>query len=148
MAAEARGAALQQDAARAGTPRIHDPAGDFVARFADFWAPPVDLTVLESLLHPEVRLVAPGMPPTVGRAAGIEAFRNVFALVPDFHIDVERWRGDGDVVFIETTMRGTLNGHALVIPAVDRITLRDGMVVERVAYFDPAPMVAAMSGPA
>jgi limonene-1,2-epoxide hydrolase len=125
--------------------RVQDPAADFVARFADFWRPPVDLRVLETLLHPESRLVAPGMPVTVGRDAGIEAFRSVFMLVPDFHIDVVRWRGDGDVIFIETIMRGTMNGHALEIPAVDRITLRDHMVLERVAYFDAAPMQAAMT---
>jgi steroid delta-isomerase-like uncharacterized protein len=127
------------------TPRVQDPAADFVARFADFWRPPVDLRVLETLLHPESRLIAPGMPVTVGRAAGIEAFRSVFMLVPDFHIDVVRWRGDGDIVFIETIMRGTMNGHTLEIPAVDRITLRDGMVLERVAYFDAAPMQVAMT---
>jgi len=131
--------------AAGATPRVHDAAADFVARFADFWHPPVDLRVLETLLHPESRLIAPGMPVTVGREAGIEAFRSVFVLVPDFHIDVVRWRGDGDVVFIETVMRGTMNGHALEIPAVDRITLRDGMVLERVAYFDAAPMQAAMT---
>jgi len=129
-------------AATGTTPGAHDPAADFVARFADFWRPPVDLRVLESLLHPESRLVAPGMPETVGRTAGIEAFRTVFMLVPDLHIDVVRWCGDGDVVFIETIMRGTMNGHALAIPAVDRITLRDGMVLERVAYFDAAAMTA------
>ncbi len=128
--------------------RTHDPAADFVARFADFWRPPVDLRVLETMLHPETRLVAPGMPTTIGRAAGIEAFRSVFALVPDFHIDVERWCGDGDVVFIETTMHGTVNGHPLMIPGVDRITLRDGMVLERIAYFDPASMTAALTTPA
>jgi len=133
-------------ASHAGTPpRVCDPAADFVARFADFWRPPVDLRVLETLLHPESRLIAPGMPTTVGREAGIEAFRNVFAMVPDLHIDVVRWRGDGDVVFIETVMRGTMNGHALEIPAVDRITMRDGMVLERVAYFDAGAMQAAMT---
>ncbi|HEY2385788.1 MAG TPA: nuclear transport factor 2 family protein [Candidatus Binatia bacterium] len=133
-------------AAAAAPPGVRDPAADFVARFADFWRPPVDLRVLETLLHPDSRLVAPGMPTTVGRAAGIEAFRSVFMLVPDLHIDVVRWRGGGDVVFIETIMRGTMNGHTLEIPAVDRITIRDGMVLERIAYFDAASMQAAMAG--
>ncbi len=129
-------------------PRVDATAADFVARFADFWRPPVDLAKLDSLLHPDVRLVAPGMEPTVGRAAGMAAFRNVFAMTPDLHLDVERWRGDADVVFIEVTLRGTLNGRVLAIPGVDRILLRDGMVLERVAYFDPSPMLAALSAPA
>ena len=134
--------------AAASAPRIHDTAADFVARFTDFWRPPVDLDALESLLHPEVRLVAPGMEPTHGRAAGIAAFRGVFLLAPDLHLDVQRWSGSGDVVFIEVTLRGTVNGRSLAIPGVDRVLLRDGMVIERIAYFDPSPLLAAASAPA
>jgi hypothetical protein len=125
-----------------------DTAADFVARFTDFWRPPVDLDRLESLLHPEVRLVAPGMEPTLGRAAGIAAFRNVFLLAPDLHIDVERWSGSGDVVFIEVTLRGTVNGRSLAIPGVDRVLLHDGLAIERIAYFDPSPLLAAAGTPA
>lgn len=125
-----------------------DDRADFVARFIRFWRPPVDLDDLASLLHPDVRLIAPGMPPTTGRDAGIAAFRQVFAMVPDLHIDVERWSATGDAVFIECTMRGTLAGHRLEIPSVDRILVRDGVVLERVAYFDPSPMLAAASAAA
>jgi hypothetical protein len=85
------------------------------------------------------------MPETVGREPGVEAFRQLFVMVPDFHIDVERWSATGDAVFLEVTMRGTVNGHPVVIPSVDRLLLRDGLVVERIAFFDPAPMVAAMN---
>jgi len=43
-------------------------AAHFVERFADGWAGPHPERLLD-LLHPDVRLVQPIFPPTVGRAA-------------------------------------------------------------------------------
>ncbi len=140
---------VQGASSAAGSPYAGGIApAEFVARFTAAWQQPVDVANLGALLHPDVRLIAPGMPETVGRGPGVEAFRQVFVIVPDFHIDVERWSVSGDAVFLEVTMRGTINGHAVVIPSVDRILLRDGLVVERVAFFDPTPMVTAMNAAA
>jgi limonene-1,2-epoxide hydrolase len=125
--------------------RGHDVAAAFVERFTRFWRPPVDLDEAVTLLHEDVRLIAPGMPPTVGREAGIAEFRQVLTRVPDFHVDLGRWSATADVVFLEVTLRGTVGGRSIAIPCVDRVLLRDGKVIERVAYFDPSP-IAAMAG--
>jgi hypothetical protein len=47
-------------------------------------------------------------------------------------------------VLIEHTLAGTLGGKALSWDLTDRMTLRDGRVVERIAYFDPLPLLLAV----
>ena len=54
-----------------------------------------------------------------------------------------------DGVLIELALRGTLGGRAVMWTAVDRIILRNGMIVERRSYFDPLPLFGArLSRPA
>jgi limonene-1,2-epoxide hydrolase len=121
------------------------PVADFVARFESFWKPPVDPDRVGEVLADDARLVTPGMPPTQGLEEAREGFRRLLSLWPDFHITVNRWSARDDIVFIEIRMHVTIGGTLLEIPAVDRFTLRDGKGVERVSYFDPAPLVEAMA---
>jgi hypothetical protein len=97
----------------------------------------------------ERRLDRPGSPRTSARcwhAAFEEQFvKPVFALIPDLHADVERWAASGETLYIELTLRGTLAGRSLSWRACDRVTLRDGMAVERESYFDPSPLIAAVA---
>lgn len=118
-------------------------AADFVARFAEFWRPPVDLRNLESLLHPDARIVTPGLPDTIGLDAAAAAFRQVFALIPDFGVEPVRWGGDERTLFIELRLRGSVGGLPVEVGAVDRFTLRDGKAAERVSFFDPSALAAA-----
>lgn len=93
----------------------------------------------------DVRMIQPQLPLAVGKEAFRESFRSAFELIPDLHATVHRWAAERDVVFIEFTLEGTLGGRAVSVPAVDRFILRDGLVSERVAYFDPAPMLRAVA---
>ena len=54
-----------------------------------------------------------------------------------FHVKVHRWAAREDAVFIEFTLIGTFGEREVSWPAVDRIVLRNGLVAERVSYFDP-----------
>jgi hypothetical protein len=95
------------------------------------------------MLAPDVRLIQPQLPETVGTRAFEEQFvRPVFALIPDIRGEVERWVTDGEVIFIEMTLRGTLGARAVSCRVCDRITLRDGVAIERESYFDPGPLIA------
>jgi len=125
-----------------------DAARAFVAKFTDFWRSPVDPERLGTVLHADGRLDTPGLPPTVGLDAGKEAFRNLFALMPDFRAELERWSAAGDAVFLELTLRANVGGRELRVPAVDRFLLRDGKAVERVSFFDPRPFLEALGAPA
>jgi len=121
-----------------------DAAGAFVAKFREFWRPPVDPERLGTVLHDDGRLESPGLPATVGLDAGKEAFRNLFALMPDFRAESERWSAAGDALFLELTLRANVGGQEVRVPAVDRFLLRDGKAVERVSFFDPRPFLEAL----
>lgn len=95
------------------------------------------------LMGPDIRLVAPGLRPTVGRAAGTEAFRRAFVVMPDLTATVSRWAQRDDRLFIEMTFEATVGGRRIVWPNVDRFVFVDGYAVERAAYFNPTKVRAA-----
>ncbi len=114
-------------------------AEEFVQRFGAAWST-CDPDALAELLHDEIVLIQPMMPPTRGRAAARAAFARLFQLIPDLRATVHRW-GEGDgVLFIEFTLAGTFGGREISWPAVDRFILRDGLAMRRVSYFDPLPL--------
>ncbi len=73
-----------------------------------------------------------------------EFVRPLFALIPDVHGEVERWAARDDTLYIEMTLHGTLGGRPLSWRVCDRVTLRDGVAVERESYFDSLPLLAAV----
>jgi ketosteroid isomerase-like protein len=98
------------------------------------------------MLAPEIRMIQPQLPALVGHRAFEEDFvKPLFALIPDLHGEVERWGSRGDSLYIELTLRGTLGGRPLSWRVCDRVTLRDGVAVERESYFDPSPILAAVA---
>jgi ketosteroid isomerase-like protein len=93
-----------------------------------------------------VRLIQPQLPTVVGHRGFEERFvRPLFELIPDIRGEVERWAARGDTLYIELTMQGTLAGRPLRWRVCDRVTLRDGVAIERESYFDPGPLIAAIA---
>jgi ketosteroid isomerase-like protein len=125
-------------------------AAAWVAMFAEGWANPVDADTFcdhfEPWFDPQVRMIQPSLRPTVGPKAFRDEFaRPLFALVPDLNGTVENWGASGDVVYIELRLDGTVGRRAFTMHTCDRIKLRDGRAVERVAYLDPAPLLKAVA---
>jgi ketosteroid isomerase-like protein len=121
----------------------------FVEAFAQGWRAPNDLERMMAhftpMLTEDVRLVQPQIPTLVGREQFRTGFAEpLFALMPDLHGEVEQWAARGDVVFVQLVMRGTMAGREAGFTSCDRITLRDGLIAERVAFMDPAPLVKAV----
>lgn len=119
-------------------------AAAFVERFEDCWRAP-DLDKHEALWRDDVVLVQPLMGTLRGREQCRAALERLFRQIPDIHALVHRWSHSGDAIFIEFTLRGTFGGRELDWSAVDRFTLVDGRIAERVSYFDAAALVAAMA---
>ena len=124
-------------------------AAAWVEMFAEGWANPVDPDTFcdhfEPWLDPEVRMIHPQLPPVVGLRGFREEFaRPLFELVPDLRGTVVNWSAIGDVIHIELRLEGTVGGHPFQLSSCDRITLRDGKAIERVAYLDPTPLVKAV----
>ena len=111
-----------------------DPAGP--QAFADHFLP---------LIDPQIRMIQPQIPELVGH----EAFRRdfvepLFTMIPDLHGTVTGWAADGDVIWIDLVLEGTVGGRPVTLETVDRVTLRDGLAIERRAFLDPNPLLAAL----
>ena len=122
----------------------------WVQGFVEGWRAPVGAREFAEhfrpLLADDVRLVQPQLPSLTGFRAFADSFvAPTFALIPDIHGEVERWAASGDTLYIELTLRGTVGGRPLSFRACDRISLRDGVAVERESYFDPTPLLLAVA---
>ncbi len=123
----------------------HDSeAARFVRAFAGFWDRPTDAG-FRALMHPDVRLVQPMAPPAHGIDAACAWFAATQALLPDLRIEVTRWSGTPEALFIEWVGRATFQGRPVRWQAVDRFRVEGGTARERVAYFDPLPLLGVIA---
>ena len=125
-------------------------AEEWVAGFAAGWAEPRDADSFcdhfDPLLDDRIRLVQPQLPTTVGKQAFRERFaRPLFALLGEIRGTVGSWAERDGVVFIELVIRARLGSRPVTLRTIDKLTLRDGVAVERVASFDPLPLLAAVA---
>lgn len=118
-------------------------AEEFAHAFERFWgAPSVD--ALDDILAEDVILRQPMAPTSRGLTDGKRAFSRIFIAIPDLRAVVDRWAATQDGVLIEFRLKGTVGGRPLEWPVVDRFVLPDGLAIERVSYFDPAPLLRAV----
>jgi ketosteroid isomerase-like protein len=117
---------------------------DVARRFADAWAAPAVDRFVE-LLHPEVHLYQPITAPIIGREAARVEFARLLRLLPDLRGCVDHWAADGDFLLIAWRLRATWGGKApYEWPIADHIRVRDGLIAERRALFDPLGVFGAM----
>ena len=131
---------------------IPDTSGgpeSIVRWFAEGWDDPGSLDALCAHflpgVRPDVRLIQPG----TGVLTGHEGFRRLFALpfavLTEIRIDVERWAASGDDVYIEYEMSGCLGPRRVSWTGANRLTFRDGLLAERIAWFDPTVLLGAIA---
>jgi hypothetical protein len=148
--------ATNQDGAQ-GPAAGREPSPDGSLRSAEQWVeqfklgwragngPDAFAEHFRPMLAPDVRLVQPQLPPLRGFEAFKELFvKPTFALIPDIHGDIERWAADEATIYIELTLRGTIGRRSVSFRACDRLSMRDGVAIERESYFDPAPLLNAV----
>ena len=112
----------------------------FVAAFADFWRRPAPERMPE-ILHADIVLLQPLAAPMLGIEAAQAEFRRLWHFLPDLQAKVDRWRGEGELLFVEFRLCAHMAGEYVEWPVIDRFLLRDGKAVERVTYFDPLPVL-------
>lgn len=71
-------------------------------------------------------------------------WRRTFGLIPDLRGDVVEWAARDGFLVIAIRLHGTIGGRPVEWISSDHIQLADGLVKERVAHFDPLPLVAAV----
>jgi hypothetical protein len=122
----------------------------WVAGFVEGWRAPAGPEAaaahFERMLAPDVRLIQPQLPVGVGHDGLRRQFiEPLFGLMPDVRCEVDRWAARGDDVFIELTLIGTIGARTVRMRACDRVTLRDGIAVERESHADPTPLLFAVA---
>jgi len=116
----------------------------FVERFADAWAAPTPER-LNGLVHEDVEFIQPLRPAVNGHDEAAAFWRELFSMIPDLRGEVLSWAHRDGIVFIELRMHGNLAGRPIEWVTLDRIRLREGKVQQRIAYFDPLPLVGAIA---
>jgi len=118
-------------------------AARFAQTFADVWRTP-DLGKHEAVWSDDIVLVQPMMGTLRGKRACRAAFERLFVLVPDLHAVVHSFGHNDTQVFIEFTLSGTYGGKPIAWRAVDRFTFTNGLIAERLSFFDAAPLVGIL----
>lgn len=130
-------------------------AAEWVGGFAEGWRAPTDADSFcdhfDPLLSERMRLIQPQLPDVVGKQGFREDFaRPLFALLSEIRGTVESWAasddGEGELLFVELTIRAELaGGRPVTLRTIDKITLRNGVAIERVARLDPLDLLRAIA---
>lgn len=130
-------------------------AAEWVSAFTEGWRAPADPDTFSDHFEPyladDIRLIQPQLPEVVGKRAFREDFaRPLFGLLHEMRGEVGAWAatddGDETIVFIELTIRGRLaGGRRATLRTTDRITLRDGVAIERIANLDPLELLGPVA---
>jgi hypothetical protein len=67
-----------------------------------------------------------------------------FGLIPDLRGEVLDWAERDGFLVVKLHLHGTIGRRPVEWITSDHIVLEDGLVRERVAHFDPLPLVAAV----
>lgn len=118
-------------------------ADSFSERFEEAWKSP-SADRLAELFADDVVLFQPHLPPVRGKKAAIAEFNHLFAWLPGTHSVVQRWRESPELAFIEHVLHFPVGGEFIRIPSVDRFKLKEGLAIERVAYFDRVKLISAI----
>jgi hypothetical protein len=118
----------------------NEPEYQMALAFQEAWADPTPESLIK-LLHRETVLYQPHLPPIRGIGNALREFQLFLEWLPRFRGEVHGFVGEHNVLFIEWTMLFPLGRKDLRVRAIDRITLRDGLIHVRAVYFNTLPLV-------
>ena len=128
---------------------LDDVDGEFATKFgqtfAEIWQSS-DVNQFEAQWSDDIVLIQPMMRTLRGKQECRAGFGRLFELIPDLTAQVHSVGHGKKEVFIEFTLSGTFGGKPIAWDAVDRITFTNGLVAERVSYFDTAPLMLKLLG--
>jgi ketosteroid isomerase-like protein len=106
--------------------------------FAEFWAA-TDLKWLPSIITDDDVGYWPGGRIVRGKAEYMQALEELLALLPDLRLEVpeHKMNAAGEFGFSRWVMHATGANGPFELDGMDR-TVRDGLVCENSAFFDPA----------
>lgn len=114
------------------------PRSPTVEGFARFWADP-NPEALPPALAEDVVGHFPGDPaPVRGRDAYVARIAKFLELLPDLRLEVAEHATNGELHFIRWIARATGAKGRIEFSGIDRIHVRDGLVMENIVVFDTA----------
>jgi uncharacterized protein (TIGR02246 family) len=116
------------------------PTNAFVKQFEAAWRDPV--ARFANLFHADGTLYQQGMERPITKDEISSHVARVLSLIPDQRIEVKRWAVNGEDVFIEWTASATFGDKPVSWSGASRFTLREGLIMEEIAYFDTLPLRA------
>ncbi len=124
-------------------PTSESPVERFVERYKVAWGER-NPSLFDLLYHQEWSGQTPATGGLINRGQLSDYYARVFAAMPDFHEEVERWASNRNVVFLEWTISGTFGGQPMAWKGIDRHTLRGDQSIHGVSYFDTLPLWARL----
>ncbi|MGL4287727.1 MAG: nuclear transport factor 2 family protein [Phreatobacter sp.] len=117
----------------------------FVDRFAAAWGAR-DGAAFLALWHPEGRLHSP-FTQRVIKGSEIGKLNDLTRKIsPDLTWTPVDWTSRGEVVVIEWESRNRFGAKTITWRGVDKLTLRDGRIIEEIVHSDTAPLQALRQG--
>jgi hypothetical protein len=113
-----------------------------VDAFAAFWADP-DASRVAPVLTQDVRGYWPwSNVPVQGVTEYVEHIAKIIAYVPGIRLTVGEHATNGDSTFVRWVMHGNGANGPFELSGIDRLILRDGLVVENLIRFDSGQLQA------
>lgn len=109
----------------------------FVEAYTKNWQDP-DANRFPEFYHPEGKMLNPGMEQPISRPHIGGYYARMLALIPDLRLERKAWSATGDLLFIEWMSRGTVLGQQFEVRVIDRIILKDELIIDGRGYFDSA----------
>lgn len=113
----------------------------FMQRYMEVW-PNFDADRLDHAIDPEATIHHSGMPQPILGHEEPDYVRAIKALMPDIGLTVANWAANGDVVFIEYEMTGTLAGRRLNWTGIGRFKLHGERAIDAIGRWDNLELLA------
>jgi SnoaL-like domain len=118
---------------------------EFVRRFADMWAAP-SVDGMVALAHADAVFTRPLAAATRGHDGLANYFDELLQTIPDLRGEVLTWAAaDETTLFVELRLSGTFGRRPIEWVSVDKLVLRDGLIVEGAANFDGLRLLGAIA---
>ena len=113
----------------------------FMKHYMEVW-PSFDADRLEEAVDPEATIHHSGMEKPIRGREEPDYVRAIKALMPDIRLEVANWAANGNVVFVEYEMSGTLAGQALRWTGIGRFRLDGERAIDAIGRWDNLDLLA------
>jgi SnoaL-like domain len=120
-------------------------AEKFMRRYMAVW-PGLDDERLLEVVYPEATIHHSGMEAPIRGEEEPDYVRGIKALILDIGLEVRNWAANGDVVFVEYELSGSVAGRPLRWVGIGRFQLRGERAIDAIGRWDNLDLLAQLDG--